>query len=398
MSCCTHQILVFERELIVTITTMNPKTISLRTFLRATLMAAAIVVSSVVWANPPDGVLDTSHASVRAAMSVQAEVTAGLMTWQDVLGTAIGLDDSGKPALVVYVDQNGGAVADVVRALPTHLRGAPVKVELTDKFRAFVGKPGGGGGGGGVSHTASQAPPIQLGTSGGWRTDLANGYCCGGTLGSLIQVNGVEYILSNYHVFESDIVSGGNGIIATTGDSVIQPGLIDVACNAYSAQNIATLVKTASLPDSNVDCAVAEVVPGMVGSDGAILEIGAISSQTAGAFLNQAVKKSGRTTGLSRSQLSGLNATISVTYDNECAGGTAFTKVFTGQIVVANRGSKFLNSGDSGSLMVEDVATNSRAVGLLYAGSSTSAIANPIGEVLQFLGSKLGGTATMVGN
>ncbi len=85
-------------------------------------------------------------------------------------------------------------------------------------------------------------------------------------------------------------------------------------------------------------------------------------------------------------------------HDNECAGGTAFTKVFTGQIVVANRGSKFLNSGDSGSLMVEDVATNSRAVGLLYAGSSTSAIANPIGEVLQFLGSKLGGTATMVGN
>lgn len=331
-------------------------------------------------------------------MSVQAEVTAGLMTWQDVLGTAIGLDDSGQPALVVYVDQNGGAVADVVRALPAHLRGAAVKVELTDKFRAFVGKPGGTGGGGGVSHTASQAPPIQLGTSGGWRTDLANGYCCGGTLGSLIQVNGVQYILSNYHVFESDIVSGGNGIIATSGDSVIQPGLIDVACNASSAQNIATLVKTSSLPDSNVDCAVAEAVPGMVSSDGAILEIGAISSQTAGAFLSQAVKKSGRTTGLSRSQVSGLNATISVTYDNECAGGTAFTKVFTGQIVVANRGSKFLNSGDSGSLMVEDVATNSRAVGLLYAGSSTSAIANPIGEVLQFLGSKLGGTATMVGN
>ena len=91
-------------------------------------------------------------------------------------------------------------------------------------------------------------------------------------------------------------------------------------------------------------------------------------------------------------------ATIRVAYDNECAGGAAFTKTFTGQIVIANSRSSFLNSGDSGSLMVEDVTTNPRAVGLLYAGSSTTAIANPINEVLQFIGSKLGGTATMVGN
>ena len=47
--------------------------------------------------------------------------------------------------------------------------------------------------------------------------------------------------------------------------------------------------------------------------------------------------------------------------------------------------------------MVEDVTTNPRAIGLLYAGSSTTAIANPIGEVLTFLGGKLGGTASMVG-
>src|SRR4029453_13253331 len=107
--------------------------------------------------------------------------------------------------------------------------------------------------------------------------------------------------------------------------------------------------------------------------------------------INQAVKKSGRTTGLTHSSVTGLNATVSVAYDNECAGGGAFTKTFTGQIVIANSGNHFLNSGDSGSLMVEDVATNPRAVGLLFAGSSTQAIANPIGQVLTFLG------ATMVG-
>ena len=92
------------------------------------------------------------------------------------------------------------------------------------------------------------------------------------------------------------------------------------------------------------------------------LEIGTISSSTVGASLNQAVKKSGRTTGLTTSSVSGLNATVSIVYENECAGGTAFTKTFTGQIVVTNRGSKFLNSGDSGSLMVENVTTNPRAV------------------------------------
>jgi len=129
----------------------------------------------------------------------------------------------------------------------------------------------------------------------------------------------------------------------------------------------------------------------MVRTDGAILEIGTISSSIVGASLNQAVKKSGRTTGLTRSTVNGLNATVNITYDNECAGGTAFTKTFTGQIFIANNGSKFLNSGDSGSLMVEDVTTNPRAVGLLYAGSSTVAVANPIGDVLAWAG------ATMVG-
>jgi len=347
----------------------------------------------------PAGLLTTDHPSVKAVMAVQKGITPDMMKLPGVLGTAVGLADSGQAALVIYVDQDSPSRAEIVRALPPQIRGVGVKVELTDKFRAFRGKPpGAGGGGGGVSHTAIQTPPIQLGTSGGWRKDLANGYCCGGTLGSLIQVNGVQYILSNYHVFESDIIRGGNGTVATTGDYIIQPGLIDVGCNAGSAQNVANLVKLSSLPGNNVDCSVAQVIPGMVSTSGAILEIGTISSTTVGASLNQAVKKSGRTTGLSSSKVSGLNATISVAYENECAGGAAFTKTFTGQIVIANSNSQFLNAGDSGSLMVENVTTNPRAVGLLYAGSSTSAIANPINEVLQFVGGKLGGTATMVGN
>ena len=369
----------------------------IRKFSRAALaVAACLGIQAIAQpAGGPPGLLTTDHPNVKAVMAVQKDLTPDMMKLPGVLGTAVGLDDSGETALVIYVDQDSPSRAEIVRGLPPQIRGIGVKVELTDKFRAFAGKPGGGG----VSHTAKQTLPIQLGTSGGWRTDLANGYCCGGTLGSLIQVGTTKYILSNYHVFESDIFAGGNGV-ATTGDPIIQPGLIDVGCNALTAQNVATLVTLSALPENNVDCSVAQVVDGAVRTDGAILEIGTLSSQTVGASINQAVKKSGRTTKLTRSTVSGLNATISVAYENECAGGAAFTKTFTGQIVIANRRSQFLAGGDSGSLMVEDVTTNPRSVGLLYAGSSTSAIANPIGEVLTFISGsgKLGGTATMVGN
>ncbi|HEV2805640.1 MAG TPA: hypothetical protein VGW57_12005 [Chthoniobacterales bacterium] len=363
-----------------------------RQFLRALVALTAGVLSGFVslsaFAAPPPGVLDETHASVRAVMAAQKEVTADWMRDATVLGTAVGFDAAGNTALVVYVDQDSKNAGEVIRNLPRSHGGVAVQVELTEKFRAMA-KPGGGGG---TSHTAIQTPPIQLGTSGGWSKDLANGYCCGGTLGSLINIAGSQYILSNYHVFEADIVSGGNNTVATTGDPVIQPGLIDVNCTLANAQTVATLEVHHSLPNSNVDCSVAKVASGKVRTDGAILEIGTISSSTVAASLNKAVKKSGRTTGLTRSSISGLNATVSIAYDNECAGGAAFTKTFTGQIVIANNGSRFLNSGDSGSLMVEDVATNPRAVGLLFAGSSSTAIANPIGQVLSFL------NATMVGN
>jgi hypothetical protein len=357
------------------------------------LIGAAILVSLFIWGcsgsgDSPIGPTDNdatglslANPKVLAVIPIQERYTKDLMSNPDVIGTAVTLDENGEPAIMVLVTS---LAASKTAAAPAALEGVRVQYVLTDKIVAMKSS--------GVSHTAKQTTPIQLGTSGGWRNDLANGYCCGGTLGSLIQVGGQQRILSNYHVFEADIVNGGNGITAQTGDFIIQPGLIDVGCNANNAQNVATLVKSSSLPGSNVDASSATIISGMVRTDGAILEIGTLSSNTVAASLNQAVKKSGRTTGLSRATVSGLNATVSVAYDNECAGGAAFTKTYTGQILTTNRGSKFLAGGDSGSLMVEDVTTNPRAVGLLFAGSNTLAVANPIGQVLSFFG------ATMVGN
>lgn len=323
------------------------------------------------------GEFSMANTRVRAVAAVQERHTAELMAISGVVGTATSVDENGDLAIMVMTENAVGA-----GRLPKAVDGVPVFEEVTGKIRAMAV----------ADHRVKQTPPIQMGTSGGWRYDLANGYCCGGTLGSLVNRGGSQYVLSNYHVLEADIVNGGNSRTAQAGDPVVQPGLIDVSCNAATAQNVATLSGIKSLPGSNVDAAIAQVTSGMVQTNGSILEIGTISATTQAAAVGQAVKKSGRTTGLTRSSVTGLNATVSVQYENECAGGAAFVKTFTGQIVVRNKGSRFLNSGDSGSLMVQDVASNARAIGLLFAGSSSTAIANPIGQVLSFL------NATMVGN
>ena len=336
----------------------------------------------------PVEILSLANPRVQAVIGIQARHTPGLMRDGNVVGTATGRAPDGQVAILVFTAEPSAA-----GALPTSLDGVPVVEQVTGRLVAKKGPPGGG-----VSHTAIQTPPIQLGTSGGWRFDLANGFCCGGTLGSLVQKGGTQYVLSNYHVLYSDIVNGGNGRTAQPGDPVIQPGLIDVGCNANSAQNVATLVANGgSLPGANVDAGIAAVIAGMVRTDGAILEVGTISAAPVAAAIGQAVKKSGRTTALSRSTVSGLNATVQIGYENECAGGASFTNTFTGQIIIANRRCNFLDGGDSGSLMVEDVTTNPHPVGLLYAGSvqcsnQAIAVANPIGDVLAFFG------ATMVGN
>jgi len=319
--------------------------------------------------------LGPAHPGIAAAMAAQERHTPAIMAMPDVVGTAVGADPNGAPVILVLTARPLGP-----GRLPEEIEGYRVVEHVSGVIRPMK-KPTPT-----TSHTAKQVPPIQLGTSGGWRYDLANGYCCGGTLGSLLTDGTYQYVLSNTHVLAMDIVLGGNSRIAAIGDLVIQPGLIDVSCNAANAQDVATLASLASLPQSNVDAAIARIIPGMVRTDGAILEIGTLSSATVAASVNQLVKKSGRTTGLTRSYVTGLNGTVSITYENECAGGTAFTKTFTGQIVIANPRSKFLASGDSGSLMVEDLATNPRAVGLLFAGSSTTAIANPINEVLAWFG------------
>ena len=132
-----------------------------------------------------------------------------------------------------------------------------------------------------------------------------------------------------------------------------------------------------------MDAAIAEIRLGAVDPKGSILDIGVVSNATLAPALDPAVKKSGQTTGLTRGSISALDVTVDVSY------GSRKTARFVNQIPITP--GSFINSGDSGSLMVKDIASSPRAVGLLFAGSSSVAIANPINAVLQSFG------VTMVG-
>lgn len=237
----------------------------------------------------------------------------------------------------------------------------------------------------GPAHRIDQGFPVKLGTSGGNIKDSTRAFCYGGTLGALVQrADGTQYILSNNHVL-------ARTNLAAFGEDIIQPGLIDQnpVCNKDSKDAVANLSafipiyfkakKTTQTNDTNdVDAAIAEVIPGAVISTGEILDIGTISNTTLDPAIGLAVKKSGRTTGLTVGTISAVNVIVDISY------GSGKTARFTNQILITP--GSFLAGGDSGSLMVEDVVTAPQAVGLLFAGSSSVAIANPIGAVLDAFG------------
>jgi hypothetical protein len=212
----------------------------------------------------------------------------------------------------------------------------------------------------------------------------------------LVDDGDVKYILSNNHV-----LARVNS--AALGEQIIQPGLIDLNCAKNTADAVANLSDFVtirfesgkSIPLNDVDAAIAKIIPGDVDANGAILDIGQVSSQTVGAVVGQAVKKSGRTSGLTRGTVGAVGVTVDVGYSQICGGAANLVARFRNQILIQAPG--FCAAGDSGSLIVEDVNSKPRAVGLLFAGSADSnqTLANPIGAVLDAFGVTMpGGVAT----
>jgi hypothetical protein len=226
-----------------------------------------------------------------------------------------------------------------------------------------------------------------------------------GTLGAFVKdtTTGETLILSNNHVM-------ANSNSAAKGDAIIQPGAYDGG--SYPDDRIAELerhviIQFQSGGDSG-DCSIAKATSGVLnffakvlGSkhrllptkitsetneidaavakpisssliSGEIIDIGVITG-TKAAAINMSVRKSGRTTGTTTGMIEMLDATIDVSY------GGSLVATFENQLVAGAMSSP----GDSGSLIVD--GTKPLAVGLLFAGSDTATVINPIDRVLDLL-------------
>jgi S1-C subfamily serine protease len=218
-----------------------------------------------------------------------------------------------------------------------------------------------------------------------------------GTLGCLVKRGNQVYILSNNHVL-------ANSNVAQEGDPIWQPGKYD---GGTSADQIATLDRfipigfpgdtptpppggcspLASImkffeaqpavpkiqinePGNNtVDCALGKPLsPDLVSPD--ILNIG-VPIGVGTVTLGTPLQKMGRTTGYTTGQITQLDVTVSVDYGGKIA-------TFRNQLMAG----AMSQGGDSGSAVLD---MNKRVVGLLYAGSATTTILNPIQLVLDAL-------------
>jgi hypothetical protein len=178
---------------------------------------------------------------------------------------------------------------------------------------------------------------------------------------------------------------------ATEGDDISQPGLIDNGCRP--ATIVADFSKAPPL-SSNVDAAASKLRQGAMDSTGYIEDIGVPSSTIQAPSVGLSVAKSGRTTGFTTGTITSISTTVSVRYPKSCGSGGGTLYRFTNQVVVGQ--SDFSAGGDSGSLITTNDAAHG-PVALLFAGSSTSTIGNPIGEVLARVGDVLGTTVAFTG-
>ena len=195
------------------------------------------------------------------------------------------------------------------------------------------------------------------------------GFIFAGTLGAIVTDNGTgaRGALTNFHVACVD--TGWH-----VGDRQVQPSRIEggsVPSDEFGQILRATL-------SSHVDGAVVQLDSGRT-SQGSVVDIGPIKGSAA-AILGAAVRKRGRTTGLTHGTVDGLSASVTLDY-----GDGIGTRTLTNQITIATDTSQnplFSDHGDSGSVVVDG---SGHVVGLLFAGGGTTTFANPIASALSEL-------------
>ena len=318
-------------------------------------------------------------------MDIQERHTGELMRVPGVVGTAVGLDAEGLPAVKVLVRRD-------VAGLPARLEGIPLEISVTGECYALAqqvdaqARPTCGKRNLPPCPDPPPAPPpldarhprpVPLGVSVGHPAITA------GTFGARVKSGSQVWALSNNHVF-ADINA------ASIGDAVIQPGTFDGGSSP--SDDIGTLSDFQPISfvgcDNVMDAAIASTTTALAGNatpDG--VGYGTPRATTMAAAVNMKVKKVGRTTGFTKGTVGAINATVQVNYGVGVA-------CFVRQIIVTL--GNFSAGGDSGSLVVVDGKGRSRSddrrpVGLLFAGSATQTILSPIDDVLARFGVSIDG-------
>jgi Peptidase family S64 len=205
--------------------------------------------------------------------------------------------------------------------------------------------------------------PVRPGCSIGFASDR---FKMAGTFGALVKDEQRTYILSNNHV----LADSGN---LPEGTPIYSPGTLDGG--DPQQDQIAQLRRFAPFDPNapnTADAALAEVTDtSLVSND--ILQIGPPTGTTRAQFLT-VVHKFGRTTEYTRGVIASIDTDIKVAYDTGDV-------IFGSQIIIVGLdASPFSEAGDSGSLILEK--TSNKAIGLLFAGSTSHTVANHIDDVL----------------
>ena len=304
--------------------------------------------------DPADLTASFDAVGLSVARSAQARHGAALHALDGVIGHGIGATADGGHEIRVFLSRPD--VANV----PAHVNGVRVVPVVTGMIRA-----------GDANDPQTKERPAPNGFSIGHPAITA------GTMGAIVEKAGNFFILSNNHVL-------ANSNDASIGDPALQPGPAD---GGNLGDQIGTLTEFEVIDFSGasnaIDAAIASVnggdVTGLTPAPG--VGYGAPGTSTVVAELDMSVQKFGRTTNLTSGTVQEIDVTVNVCYE----GFIICTKLarFDGQFTVSD--GSFSAGGDSGSLIVTNDA-GKNPVGLLFAGSSTRTIANPIDAALEAFG------------
>jgi hypothetical protein len=290
------------------------------------------------------------------AQAATAEAGTDGYGFENIVGVGIGERHmagrtTGEPAVTVYVVVKAPPEQVETAALvPNQYDGVPTDVVESGEFVA-----------------AGQRGRFRPATPGVSAAHFRSG---AGTLGFVARQDAAFCIVSNNHVFAREN-EGSHG------DLILQPSRLDGGTPETDA--IGELIAWTPLAfdgtPTYVDAAIAQTEESLV--DEQVPALGGVLYEPLAAEQGFIVRKRGRTTGLTRGHIHDPEATLKVRYRT---GSVLLSEQF---LVKGLDGVPFSESGDSGSLVVEE--RTRQPVGLLCGGSVRFTIVTPIHRVLETL-------------